>query len=164
VDVDSGGFKPNGDSLGYNLPVKKLSVQDVRRLIGQAESVANWTPAAQRGQGARFGRGKRTRACRRLAPPVARAGRVRRGADFGRACHLAEIMGDRVGLHPLTIIIAEMVGTTLLGGLLGGILPIPLTAVLRAVMFRYVWKKRETWGGKREMPNCGPQSNWIQEW
>jgi hypothetical protein len=41
VDVDGGGFKPNGDSLGYSLPVKKLSVQDVRRLIGQAESSAN---------------------------------------------------------------------------------------------------------------------------
>ncbi len=54
-----------------------------------------------------------------------------------------KIMGDRVGLHPLTIIIAVMVGTTLLGGLLGGILAIPLTAALRVVMFRYVWKKRE---------------------
>ena len=54
-----------------------------------------------------------------------------------------KIIGDRVGLHPLTIIIAVMVGTTLLGGLLGGILAIPLTAALRVVMFRYVWKKRE---------------------
>ena len=54
-----------------------------------------------------------------------------------------KIMGDRVGLHPLSIIIAVMVGTTLLGGLLGGILAIPLTAALRVVMFRYVWKKRE---------------------
>src|SRR5439155_181874 len=35
-----------------------------------------------------------------------------------------KIMGNRVGLHPLTIIIAVMVGTTLLGGLLGGILAI----------------------------------------
>jgi predicted PurR-regulated permease PerM len=52
-----------------------------------------------------------------------------------------KIMGGRVGLHPLTIIIAVMVGTTLLGGLLGGILAIPLTAVLRVVMFRYVWKR-----------------------
>ena len=51
------------------------------------------------------------------------------------------IMGDRVGLHPVTIIIAVMVGTTLLGGLLGGILAIPLTAALRVVMFRYVWKR-----------------------
>jgi predicted PurR-regulated permease PerM len=52
-----------------------------------------------------------------------------------------KIIGDRVGLHPLTIIIAVMVGTTLLGGVLGGILAIPLTAALRVLMFRYVWKK-----------------------
>jgi predicted PurR-regulated permease PerM len=52
-----------------------------------------------------------------------------------------KIMGGRVGLHPLTIIIAVMVGTTLLGGLLGGILAIPLTAALRVVMFRYIWKR-----------------------
>jgi len=52
-----------------------------------------------------------------------------------------KIMGGRVGLHPLTIIIAVMAGTTLLGGLLGGILAIPLTAALRVVMFRYVWKR-----------------------
>ena len=52
------------------------------------------------------------------------------------------IMGGRVGLHPVTIIIAVMVGTTLLGGLLGGILAIPLTATLRVIMFRYVWKGR----------------------
>jgi predicted PurR-regulated permease PerM len=51
------------------------------------------------------------------------------------------VMGDRVGLHPVTIIIAVMVGTTLLGGLLGGILAIPLTAALRVVMFRYVWRR-----------------------
>jgi predicted PurR-regulated permease PerM len=51
------------------------------------------------------------------------------------------IMGGKVGLHPVTIIIAVMAGTTLLGGLLGGILAIPLTAALRVVMFRYVWKR-----------------------
>jgi predicted PurR-regulated permease PerM len=55
-----------------------------------------------------------------------------------------KIMGGRVGLHPVTIIIAVMVGTTLLGGLLGGILAIPLTAALRVIMFRYVWKKPES--------------------
>jgi predicted PurR-regulated permease PerM len=55
-----------------------------------------------------------------------------------------KIMGDRVGLHPLTIIVAVLVGTTLLGGILGGILAIPLTAALRVVMFRYIWKPRAT--------------------
>jgi predicted PurR-regulated permease PerM len=52
-----------------------------------------------------------------------------------------KIMGERVGLHPMTIIIALMVGTTLLGGILGGILAIPLAAVLRVLMARYVWRK-----------------------
>ena len=54
-----------------------------------------------------------------------------------------KIMGDRTGLHPLTIIIAVMVGTTVLGGILGGILAIPLTAAGKVLMLRYVWKKRE---------------------
>jgi predicted PurR-regulated permease PerM len=53
-----------------------------------------------------------------------------------------KIIGDRVGLHPVTIIIAIMVGTTLLGGILGGILAIPLTAALRVILGRYVWKRR----------------------
>jgi predicted PurR-regulated permease PerM len=52
-----------------------------------------------------------------------------------------KIMGDRVGLHPVTIIVALMVGTTLLGGILGGILAIPLAAVLRVLMARYIWRK-----------------------
>jgi predicted PurR-regulated permease PerM len=52
-----------------------------------------------------------------------------------------KILGGRVGLHPVTIIIAVMAGVTLLGGLLGGILAIPLTAALRVLMFRYVWKR-----------------------
>jgi predicted PurR-regulated permease PerM len=54
-----------------------------------------------------------------------------------------KIMGHRVGLPPLAIIIAVMAGTTLFGGILGGILAIPLAAALRVIMFRYVWKKRE---------------------
>lgn len=53
-----------------------------------------------------------------------------------------KIMGDRVGLHPLTIIVAVMIGVTLMGGIVGGLLAIPLTAALRVLMFRYVWKKR----------------------
>ena len=51
------------------------------------------------------------------------------------------IMGNRVGLHPLVIIVALMVGVTLLGGVLGGLLAIPLAAALRVILFRYIWKK-----------------------
>ena len=49
-----------------------------------------------------------------------------------------KIMGDRVGLHPVVIIIAVMTGTTLLGGILGGILAIPLAAALGVLLHRYV--------------------------
>jgi predicted PurR-regulated permease PerM len=52
-----------------------------------------------------------------------------------------KIIGDRVGLHPVTIIVALLVGTTLMGGILGGLLAIPATAVIRALMFRYVWRR-----------------------
>lgn len=55
-----------------------------------------------------------------------------------------KILGDRVGLHPMVIIIAIMTGTTLLGGILGGLLAIPLAAALRVILARYVWKKRKT--------------------
>lgn len=53
-----------------------------------------------------------------------------------------KIMGERTGLHALTIIIAVMVGTTVLGGILGGILAIPLTAAGKVLMLRYVWKTK----------------------
>jgi predicted PurR-regulated permease PerM len=54
-----------------------------------------------------------------------------------------KIMGNRVGLHPVVIIIAVMTGTTLLGGILGGVLAIPLAAALRVILHRYVWKEKE---------------------
>jgi predicted PurR-regulated permease PerM len=54
-----------------------------------------------------------------------------------------KIMGERSGLHPLTIILAVMIGANLLGGFIGAVLAIPLTAVVRTLMFRYIWKRRE---------------------
>ncbi len=54
-----------------------------------------------------------------------------------------KIIGDKVGLHPLTVIIAVMVGTTLMGGILGGILALPLTAALKAIMGRYFYNKKQ---------------------
>jgi len=51
-----------------------------------------------------------------------------------------KIMGDATGLHPVTIIVAILVWSTILGGLLGAILAVPLTATLKVLMYRYVWK------------------------
>ena len=59
-----------------------------------------------------------------------------------------KIIGDRVGLHPLTIIVCLMVGTALMGGILGGVLAIPLTAALRTLMFRYVWERERSGSAK----------------
>ena len=59
-----------------------------------------------------------------------------------------KIIGDRVGLHPLTIIVCLMVGTALMGGILGGVLAIPLTAALRTLMFRYVWAREQSGSAK----------------
>jgi hypothetical protein len=50
VDVDGNGFTPNGDTLGFELPVKNLSVADVRRLLGESESATNAPPAKPRSQ------------------------------------------------------------------------------------------------------------------
>jgi hypothetical protein len=33
VDTDGNGFTPNGDTLGYELPVKKLTVEDVKKQL-----------------------------------------------------------------------------------------------------------------------------------
>jgi predicted PurR-regulated permease PerM len=62
-----------------------------------------------------------------------------------------KIIGDRVGLHPLTVIVSIMIGTTLFGGITGGVLAIPLTAALRTLMFRYVWRRRAWEGFDRPM-------------
>jgi predicted PurR-regulated permease PerM len=63
------------------------------------------------------------------------------------------IMGNRVGMHPLVIIVAVMIGITLLGGLLGGVLAIPLAAALRVVMVRYFWKPNGTTSAKSSASN-----------
>jgi len=65
-----------------------------------------------------------------------------------------KIIGSRVGLHPLAVIVALMVGTTLLGGVLGGLLAIPLTAALGVLMRRYLWKSPAS----REAPPAEPQN------
>lgn len=38
VDVDGKGFKPNGDTLGFPLPVAKMSVEEARKQIAESPS------------------------------------------------------------------------------------------------------------------------------
>jgi predicted PurR-regulated permease PerM len=51
------------------------------------------------------------------------------------------IVGDAVGLHPVTIILSVFLWTLVFGGLLGALLAVPLTATLKVLLKRYVWER-----------------------
>ena len=51
------------------------------------------------------------------------------------------IVGERVGLHPVTVIFSVFLWSLLLGGLLGAILAVPLTAASKVILRRYVWER-----------------------
>ena len=52
------------------------------------------------------------------------------------------IVGNSVGLHPMTVIVSIFIWGLLIGGLLGPLLAIPLTAALRGLLAGYVWGER----------------------
>ena len=52
-----------------------------------------------------------------------------------------KIVGESVGLHPLTVILSVLAWSLILGGLLGAILAVPLTATLKVLLKRYFWDK-----------------------
>jgi len=52
------------------------------------------------------------------------------------------IVGKSVGLHPMTVIVSIFVWGLLIGGLLGPILAVPLTATIKVLLTRYVWSSR----------------------
>jgi predicted PurR-regulated permease PerM len=52
------------------------------------------------------------------------------------------IVGNSVGLHPMTVIMSVFLWTLVLGGLLGAVLAIPLTATLKVLLRRYVWERQ----------------------
>lgn len=54
------------------------------------------------------------------------------------------IVGESVGLHPLTVIVSVLVWSIVLGGLLGALLAVPLTATLKVLLKRYFWDKPST--------------------
>lgn len=53
-----------------------------------------------------------------------------------------KIVGDSVGLHPLTVIFSVLFWSLLLGGLLGALLAVPLTAAIKVLFRRYLWEAR----------------------
>ncbi len=51
------------------------------------------------------------------------------------------IVGKSVGLHPVTIILSVIGWSLLIGGPLGALLAVPLTATLKVLLKRYVWER-----------------------
>ena len=52
------------------------------------------------------------------------------------------IIGDATGLHPLTVIFSVLFWSLLIGGLLGALLAVPLTASVKVLFRRYIWERR----------------------
>ena len=53
-----------------------------------------------------------------------------------------KVVGESVGLHPMTVIVSVFVWSLLMGGLLGAILAVPMTATVKVLLKRYVWQRR----------------------
>lgn len=53
-----------------------------------------------------------------------------------------KIVGESVGLHPMTVIMSVFLWSLIMGGLLGAILAVPLTAAIKVLFQRYVWHAR----------------------
>jgi predicted PurR-regulated permease PerM len=50
-----------------------------------------------------------------------------------------KIVGDSVGLHPLTVIFSMLFWSLVLGGFVGTLLAVPLTAAVKVLFRRYIW-------------------------
>ena len=53
-----------------------------------------------------------------------------------------KVVGDSVGLHPMTVIVSVFLWALILGGLLGAILAVPMTASIKVLFQRYIWRAR----------------------
>lgn len=53
-----------------------------------------------------------------------------------------KIVGDSVGLHPMTVIFSMLFWSLILGGFVGALLAVPLTAAVKVLFRRYIWERR----------------------
>lgn len=53
-----------------------------------------------------------------------------------------KVVGESVGLHPMTVIVSVFLWSLVMGGLLGAILAVPMTASVKVLFQRYVWHAR----------------------
>lgn len=53
-----------------------------------------------------------------------------------------KIVGDSVGLHPLTVIFSMLFWSLVLGGFVGALLAVPLTAAVKVLFRRFIWERQ----------------------
>lgn len=54
-----------------------------------------------------------------------------------------KIVGDSTGLHPMTVIFSVFFWSLILGGFIGALLAVPLTAAVKVIFVRYLWDKNQ---------------------
>jgi predicted PurR-regulated permease PerM len=64
-----------------------------------------------------------------------------------------KIVGDSVGLHPLTVIFSMFFWSLVLGGFVGALLAVPLTAAVKVLFRRFIWDRQ-----LRDSPDLVPVS------
>lgn len=69
------------------------------------------------------------------------------------------IVGERVGLHPVTVIFSVFLWSLLLGGLLGAILAVPLTATAKVILKRYIWERTIVAAAPHPVPDSPPSQS-----
>ena len=53
-----------------------------------------------------------------------------------------KIVGNSVGLHPLTVIFSMLFWSLVLGGFVGALLAVPLTAAVKVLFRRFIWVRQ----------------------
>ncbi|MFL2479000.1 MAG: AI-2E family transporter [Verrucomicrobiales bacterium] len=53
-----------------------------------------------------------------------------------------KIVGEAVGLHSLTVIFSVLCWSLIIGGILGALLAVPLTASIKVLFQRYIWEQK----------------------
>ena len=61
-----------------------------------------------------------------------------------------KIVGDSVGLHPLNVIFSMLFWSLVLGGFVGALLAVPLTAAVKVLFRRFIWEKQLREASNRE--------------
>ena len=72
-----------------------------------------------------------------------------------------KIVGDSVGLHPVTVILSVFGWSLLLNGPIGAILAVPLSATVKVLLRRYIWEASGR--GRHLLPVSGASAAMLED-